>query len=80
MDKVEKGLKRLNKKERNLVRVILTKIKEKDFKGLDIKRLKKKNNIFRARKGNIRIIYQINRDKIIKVLSIEKRSEATYKF
>lgn len=74
MDKIRKALKRFNKKEKDAIKSILIKIKKNDFKNLDIKKLKKRNNIFRARKGKIRIIYQISKNKRIKILTIEKRS------
>ena len=78
MDKLNKVLQTLDRKEKKVVRDILVKIKNKDFKNLDIKKLKSKNNIFRIRKGKIRIIYYLKQEKIM-ILSIERRSEKTYK-
>ena len=40
--------------------------------------LKREKNIFRVRKGTIRIIYQVKEEKLF-VLAIERRSEKTYK-
>ncbi|MBU4370187.1 hypothetical protein KKG58_05595 [Patescibacteria group bacterium] len=77
MDKINKALQKLDKKEKEAIRNILVKIKNKDFKGLDIKKLKSRNNIFRARRGNIRIIYYLKQERIM-ILSIERRSEKTY--
>jgi len=79
MDKITRSLQRLDKKEKKAVRDILIKIKNKDFKSLDVKKLKSKNNIFRVRKGKIRIIYHLKQERIM-ILSIERRSERTYKF
>jgi len=79
MDKITKSLQKLDVKEKKVIRDILVKIKNKDFKSLDVKKLKSKENIFRARKGKIRIIYHLKQEKIM-ILSIERRSEKTYKF
>ena len=79
MDKISKALKKFSSKENKLVKLILEKIKKSDFKDLKIKRLKARQNIYRIRKGNIRIIYRTENKKII-ILTIEKRSDNTYKF
>ena len=79
MDKISKALEKIDKKEKEAIRNILVKIKNKDFKGFDVKKLKGRNNIFRVRKGKIRIIYHLKHEKIM-ILSIERRSEKTYKF
>ena len=79
MDKIEKALKRFSQKERDIIKSILIKIKKNDLKSLDIKKLKKKNNIFRVRKGKIRIIY-CKQNNWINILTIERRNEAIYKF
>lgn len=78
MDKVGKALKKLSAREQTLVKEILKKIDSNDLRGLDIKKLKGGKNIFRARKGTIRIIYQIKEENIF-ILAIERRSEKTYK-
>jgi mRNA-degrading endonuclease RelE of RelBE toxin-antitoxin system len=78
MDKITKSLQKLDRKEKKVVRDILVKIKNKDFKNLDVKKLKSKNNIFRVRKGKIRIIYYLKQERIM-ILSIERRSEKIYK-
>ncbi len=79
MDKISKALKKFSSRENKLVKLILEKIKKGDFKDFKIKKLKAKQNIYRIRKGNIRIIYRI-KDKRIILLTVEKRSENTYKF
>jgi len=79
MDKITKFLQKLDTKERKVIRNILVKIKNKDFRSLDVKKLKNKENIFRVRKEKIRIICHLKQEKIM-ILSIERRSEKTYKF
>ena len=77
MDKIEKALARLSEKERFWVKDILTRLQHGDLKGLDIKKLKGREDIFRTRKGDIRIIYQLKEKKIF-MLAIERRNEKTY--
>jgi len=77
MDKISKALKRLSVKERRGIKNILKNIKLGMFNGLDIKKLKGHDNIFRARKGDLRIVY-IKNSTSIKILAIERRSDNTY--
>jgi len=79
MDKIKKALESFNQKERDAIKSILIKIKNDDLKNLDLKKLKKRNNIFRIRKGKIRIIY-CKQNNGINILVIERRNETTYKF
>ncbi len=79
MDKITKALQKLNSKEKIQVRKILVLIKNNAYFGLDIKRLRGNQDIFRIRKGNIRIIFKKDQNKKIFVLAIERRSEKTYK-
>jgi mRNA-degrading endonuclease RelE of RelBE toxin-antitoxin system len=77
-DKISKELAKYTAKERGLVKDILTQLKSGDTKGLNITKLKGHSDIFRLRKGRIRIIYQ-QRSTSTKILAIEKRSEKTYR-
>lgn len=78
MDKIEKALDKLSSKEKQKIKEILLQIDKGNFKNLDTKKLKGKNNIFRVRRGNIRIIFcKINNS--IKVLTIERRGSKTYR-
>lgn len=79
MDKISKALKKLNKKEREKVKEILTQLNAGSFKGLDIKKLRVRDDIFRVRKGDIRIIFRKNNSGEIFVLAIERRSDTTYR-
>lgn len=78
MDKISKALKRLSLKERRQIKEFLLKIENGDFTGLDVKKLKDQEDIFRVRKGDLRIIFQ-RKNGIITILTIERRSEDTYK-
>jgi mRNA-degrading endonuclease RelE of RelBE toxin-antitoxin system len=78
MDKIEKALNRLGSKVRQKVKSILLQIEKDDFRNLDLKKLKGRRDIFRIRKGDIRIIIH-KTDNSIKILSIEHRSSKTYR-
>ncbi len=78
MDKIEKALRKLSPKERERVKQILEALARGDFAKLDIKKLKGRDDIFRARKGEIRILYRTEKGKIF-LLTIERRNDTTYK-
>ncbi len=78
MDKIAKALKRLTRKEQGLVKKILVKLKNKQLENLDCKKLKGRNDIFRIRKGQLRIIYRLDQKGNIFILTIERRSDTTY--
>ena len=79
MDKIKKALEKLTPKEREKIKSILIEIKKNRFKNLDIKKLRGRDDIFRVRKGQIRIVYQVDRRGGIFILTIERRSDTTYK-
>jgi mRNA-degrading endonuclease RelE of RelBE toxin-antitoxin system len=78
MDRIGKALAKLTSKERELVKDILNKLSRGEADSLNIKRLKGGHDIFRVRKGDIRILYRIDKGKIF-LLAIERRSDTTYK-
>jgi len=80
MDKIQKALNKLSNKEQKQVKVILEKLYKNELKNFDIKKLKGRNDIFRIRKGGIRIIYRLDSNNNIFILAIEKRNDKTYKF
>ncbi len=77
-EKIEKVLKKLTEKERKVIKSALVKIQNKKIKDLDVKKLKGRDDIFRARKGKIRIVFR-KIDENILILSVERRSDKTYK-
>ena len=80
MDKLSKSLRKLNAKEREIVKEILIKLNNGNAKGLDIKKLKGKDDFYRTRKGGIRIIYAVNNSSEIILIKIDRRNDNTYKF
>ncbi len=76
-DKIEKFLKKLTSKEREVILSLLASLQKSDFENLDIKKLAGLQNIWRIRKGDVRIIFEKSRNKVI-IIKIEKRSDTTY--
>ncbi|MEK7504765.1 MAG: hypothetical protein AAB589_00550 [Patescibacteria group bacterium] len=78
MDRLDKSLTKLSGKERGWAKELLEKIKSGDLENLDLKKLKGRDDVFRVRKGQIRIIYQAIKNQEIKILTIERRGDNTY--
>ncbi|KKU22291.1 MAG: hypothetical protein UX31_C0004G0020 [Candidatus Nomurabacteria bacterium GW2011_GWA1_46_11] len=78
MDDLEKSLRKLTGKGRKQVKDILSRLVANDFRGLNLKKLRGSEDIFRVRKGDVRIIYRKVESKLF-VLAIERRSEGTYR-
>ena len=78
MDQIAKFLKRLNPKERKDIENITKLILKRSLSGLDVKKLRGEKNLFRARRGNIRIVF-IKVEDSVRILLIERRSDNTYK-
>jgi mRNA-degrading endonuclease RelE of RelBE toxin-antitoxin system len=78
MDKIAKALLALSLKEREIIKDILLGIRGNSLAGFDLKKLKGAEDIFRIRKGKIRIIFKKNSDGEISILAIERRSDKTY--
>ena len=79
MDKVDKALKKLVPKEKERIKNIIKTLQSGHFDNLDVKKLKGREDIFRIRSGNLRIIYQIRDGKVF-ILKLGYKQEDTYKF
>ena len=77
VDKITKSLNKFSDSERAMVKKILVALNSGNFSGLDLKKLKSHENIFRIRKGKIRIIYRLQSGQIY-LLAVEKRNDNTY--
>ena len=78
MDKIQKALQKLSPKEALVIKEVLNKLRANDLSGLDLKKLKNNQNIFRIRKGQLRLIFSTDPDGPIKILAIERHSDNTY--
>ena len=79
MDRVTKALQKLSRKEREAFKIILEHIVARNLAGFDIKKLKGHEHIYRARKGNLRVIYRVAPNNTTMILAIERRSDTTYR-
>lgn len=79
MSNLEKLLRKFSQKERAELEQIIEKIIRRDLNGLDCKKLKGFQDLFRVRKGSMRIIFRLI-DQEARILNIERRREDTYKF
>jgi mRNA-degrading endonuclease RelE of RelBE toxin-antitoxin system len=82
VDKLQKALNKLNDRERKEMKRILKALQSGDLNTVhyDIKKLAGRNDIYRIRKGKIRIIYRLDEQGEIYILAIERRSDTTYNF
>ncbi len=78
MDRIEKAFSKLSEKERRLVKTLLSKLMADDVFGLDLQKLTGHDDIFRLRKGDLRLIYR-KAGRQMFLLAIERRSEKTYR-
>jgi mRNA-degrading endonuclease RelE of RelBE toxin-antitoxin system len=77
MTKLEKFLSRLVPKERAVARYLIERIAKLDLDGLDVKKLKDMDGIYRVRKGDMRIkFYMVG--KSANILEIGRRNDTTY--
>ena len=79
MGKLDKLLRKFSAKEREEIEHIIEKIIRQDLAGLNCKKLKGLKNIFRVRKGSIRVIFEFGASQP-RIIAIERRREDTYKF
>ena len=77
-DRIEKALRKLSEKERKRLKNLLYFIKSGALNGLDLAKLKGTNDIYRVRKGDLRVIFRKTKDDVIMILAIERRSDTTY--
>ena len=78
-DKIKKFLAKLSPKELQLIRALTAQLIANDFKGLDIAQLKGDSKLYRARKGNFRVVFYVSKIGEIKIVNISRRDERTYK-
>jgi mRNA-degrading endonuclease RelE of RelBE toxin-antitoxin system len=77
-DKIQKALQKLKPKERQIIYAIIKQLVAGNIDKLDIKQLKGNKDIYRVRKGDIRIIY-FRDNQNIKLLQVARRNEKTYR-
>lgn len=76
-DRIQKFLRKLSERERRAIELLVQRIMAGNLTGLDIAKLKgDAYNVYRVRKGAIRVIFQKGDD--MRILAIERRSDTTY--
>ena len=79
-DKIAKLLGKLPKKDlKLLLQVIAQLVDKQDYSNLDVKALKNRQGLLRARVGNYRIIFRVSSDHQVFIVAIARRNEKTYK-
>ncbi len=78
MDRIDKELAKLSLKDREKVRHILAAIVAGETSRLDIKKLRGRDDIYRARKGSVRVVYRLSKG-VPFLFTIERRNEQTYR-
>lgn len=76
MHRIEKFLKKLSRKERAVVKSLLSEINSGNYGNLDLKKLKGEKNLLRVRKGDIRIIFSTGDN--IHIFSVSRKNDTTY--
>ncbi len=78
MNKIDKFLNKLSKKERVIVENCLKSIKNKNFEGLNFKKLSGFDVLYRVRKGGIRIVFSWEGQNV-NIIKIDRKNNNTYK-
>ena len=78
MPTLKKILSKFGIEDRRMLEVLIEKIAFSNWRSLDIKKLIGYEDIFRLRKGKIRIIFRKYK-LVTSILNIERRKETTYK-
>ena len=78
MKEIQKSLKKLELRERKIAESLIEKLISLNWIGLDIAKLKGTTDLFRVRKGHLRIIFKYKNDQV-NIIAIDRRSEKTYK-
>lgn len=77
MDKIDKFIRKLSKPQRTQVVFIIERIHGGDISGLDVRKLQGRENEFRVRKGEIRVIFK-RIDNSFYITDIQWRGSKTY--
>jgi mRNA-degrading endonuclease RelE of RelBE toxin-antitoxin system len=78
MDKVKKAIAKLPKKYQAAFNALMLKLWARDFSGLNMIKLKGHKDLFRVKKGRLRVIFRLINDSL-EVLDVDLRSEKTYR-
>lgn len=77
-DRIRKTLRKLSSKEQKQLADVIRLIRENDLAGLDLKKLQGRNDVYRVRKGDFRVIFRRVPNSETTIIAIERRSDTTY--
>ncbi len=77
-DKIRKFVDRLTPKQREVAKLLILRVKLSDTEGLDVKRLQGHEDMYRVRKGRLRIVYLKNATEF-RVVHMDWRDDQTYR-
>lgn len=77
MNKILKILAKLSSKERSNAKEDIALIVARKLEGLDIKKLKGFDKLYRAKRGKVRIIFFMDQN-ITDIVKIDRRNDNTY--
>lgn len=78
MDKIDKFILRLSRKDALRVQEYMTKLMKGEDANLDIKKLTGHDDVYRLRVQNMRIIFRRNKTGV-RIIDVGHRSEKSYK-
>jgi len=78
MDKVKKAIAKLPKELRQAFDDLSIRLLGRDFKGLDVVKLKGSKNVYRLKRGKLRIIFSMDTNNL-EILEVGLRNEKTYR-
>lgn len=79
MRNINKFLNSLTEKECESIEVLVARLCNNDIVGLNVKKLKGTRNMYRVRKGDIRIVFSYTENNSIKIDFVGRRNDNTYK-
>lgn len=77
MNKIEKFIRKLSEEQREYILFILERIRKGDLSNFDVKKLRGRDQEYRVRKGNIRIMFK-RTETGFDVTDIQWRGSKTY--
>ena len=78
VDRITKRLNKLSRKDRDAAELVLARVKRGELKALHVKKLRGSDNLFRVRKGRVRVIFAVQ-GKNYEIIDVDLRSDTTYK-
>lgn len=79
VERIRKILRRLDARRRQRLDAVILAISQDDLLGLDVKKLKGRDDAYRVRVGDYRVIFLKRPMRIPEIIAIEHRSESTYR-